>query len=396
MRSIIGSVNRRCNMALGLFLALISATAFAGTPTQYYVDTVGGSNADAGTSFANAFLTLKYAIETGITPDATNGDQINIYAPAGTPDVYSSGDPAITMSSYATDATATAPLIIRGVASDGSTPAIAYITCASRYLVNDAVFDFSRWINVSVVGGSATGLWQMDRGTLVLGCLFDNTAGGSVVEVDGASGTVVMHSDMQGANGNSYLLNMIGGGNVVGNYIHEQTNSCRGVTASGNVIGNIIHMNSTNASGQAINQSIVGIIRGNTCLNDAAGVTSGILSTGVGSQIANNYVEGWSGVGGVAITASASNTLMVATNRYYNCTTGFTLNDTDYASDNSVTTASGVANRASADYTPTAELKAIGLPLTIGGETTYINVGAIQTGGASNVIDPLTGTIPGL
>lgn len=370
-----------------------------GTPTQYYVDTVAGSDGAAGTSFGAAWLTLKHAIETGITPDTTNGDQINMYAPVGTPDVYSSGDPAITMSSYATDATATAPLIIRGVASDGTTPAIAYITCTSRYLVNDTVFDYSRWINVSVVGGSATGLFQMDRSTLVLGCLFDNTAGGNVVEVDGVGGTVVMHSDMQGASGNAYLLNCIGSsGNVVGNYIHEQTNSCRGVTSAGNVIGNIIHLNSTNASGNAISQSTAsGMIAGNTCLNDAAGVTSGISSTGAAAVITNNYVEGWSGVGGVAITASASNTLMVAANRYFNCTTGFTLNDTDYASDNSVTTASGVVNRATGNYTPTSELKAIGLPLTIGGITTYINVGAIQnTNVGGGVVDPMALNIPGV
>lgn len=378
------------------FLAFTAASAVAGTPTQYYVDTVNGNNGNAGTSIGAAWATLKYAIETGITPDTTNGDQINIYAPSGTPDNYTTGDPAITMSSYATDATATAPLIIRGVAADGSTPAIAYITCASRYLVNDTVFDHSRWINISVVGGSATGLWQMDRSTLVLGCLFDNTAGGNALEIDGAGSSYVMHSDIQGSSGNAYLVSMSGAGYLIGNYIHEQTNSCRGLTSGQIVIGNIFHMNTTNAYGQAINNSNSSYITGNICLNNAAGVSAGITCTGAGSVITNNYVEGWSGVGGAAITASSSNTFIVAANRYYNCTAGVTVNDTDYSTDNSVTTASGVANRASNDYTPTAELKAIGIPLTIGGETTYINVGAIQTGGASNVIDPLTGTIPGL
>jgi hypothetical protein len=355
------------------------ASTFAGTPTQYYVDTVGGSNSDNGTSFANAFLTLKYAIETGITRDATNGDQINVYAPVGTPDDYSSGDPAITMSDYATDATATAPFIVRGVASDGTTPAIAYVTCAGRYLVNDAVFDFSRWINISVVGGSADGLWQMDRSTGVFGCLFNNTAGGDVVEIDGASSSVIAFSDVQGASGNGYLINMLGSsGNVIGNYVHERTNSCRGIASYGSAIGNVIHMNSTNAAGNALATGAGGFTIGNTCINDAAGVVGAIAITGANALVFNNYVEGWSGTGGAAISTNASNTLMVAANRYYNCTSGFSLNDTDYASDNSVTTASGVVDRAAGDYTPTAELQEIGIPLAFGGTTSYINVGAVQ------------------
>lgn len=385
---------------IACLLLVLPLSAQAGSPTIYYVDTVNGSDSDDGLSMANAWLTLKHAIETGITRDTTNGDEIRIYAPVGTPDAYASGDPAIAMSSYATDATADAPLIVRGVGNDGSTPAIAYITCAGRYFVNDSVFDYSRWINVSVVGGSATGLFRMDMRTVIVGCLFDNTAGGEVITITG-TGSQLWHSDVQGASGSAYLVNFTGNtGVAIGNYVHERTNSSRGMIGCTTAIGNIVHLNSTNSAGRGLSSAGTSVLFiGNTLLNDAAGPDAGITVTGAGGAIVNNYIEGWSG-GGVGISASASNSVIVAGNRSFNNSTDFSLNDTDYAVDNSTTAASGVTDRANADYTPTSELTAIGLPTEIGGTTSYINVGAIQTnaaeGGATNIVDPLSPSLPGL
>lgn len=361
-----------------------------GTPTQYYVDTVDGDDGNAGTSpgSGNAWATLKHAIETGITRDTTNGDQINVYAPVGTPDDYSTGDPAIAISSYAAAATADASLIIRGVESDGSTPAIAYLTCSGRYLILDTAFDCCRLINLSIVGGSATGLFELDRNILIYGCLFDNTAGGAVVSIDGADNSAVYHSDIQGASGNAYLLNMQFGGLVVGNYIHERANSCRGVNNCAFADGNIVHLNSTNANGSGFLHNNSGAnfdARNNIILNDAAGVTGGIDLLLAGGRLTNNYIEGWSGTGGYDIKPPASgNIILAAHNRSFNNTNDFAFGDVDLAIDNSVTSASGVTDRAAGNYAPTSELREIGYPLVIGGTTAYLNVGAVQNAFSSS------------
>lgn len=356
-----------------------------GTATQYYVDSVGGNDGNAGTSFGAAWKTLKYAIETGITPDTTNGDTINMYAPVGTPDVYSSGDPAIALSSYATDALVSAPLTVRGVASDGSMPAIAYITCTGRYLVNDTTFDFSRWVNLSITGGSGTGLFQVDRGSSVLGCLLNNTGGGVACQIDmGGTQGVVAFSDLQGTNGAALsLLDCItstGVGTIIGNYIHERTGACRGINGGFQIIGNVIHLNNSAANSNGISSGYAAAsVVGNTILNDAASVANGIVLSGAGSSVFRNYIEGWSGAGGTAVTIGASNGLAAVNNRYFNCTNGFTLGDIDYATDNSILSASGVASRSGANYAPVGALRAIGLPLLMGSTSSFINVGAVQT-----------------
>lgn len=359
---------------------LITVSAFAGTPTQYYVDTVGGSNSDDGTSFANAFLTLKYAIETGITRDATNGDQINIYAPVGTPDDYSSGDPAIDLSGYAATGTATAPLIIRGVASDGTTPAIAYVTFASRALFSNTSFDDLNLINLSMVGGNSTAAMTLRFRFNVIGCFVDSTGGGDAIE--GNQSCAVIHSDIQGSSGTNYLVyfGTSSGNMVIGNYIHETTNACFGILGGGRIVGNIIHTASTNGSAHTINSAPDYLyVANNFILSDTATASQrAVTAGGTSSVILNNYIEGYSGAGGAGIVNAGSNGLMIAGNRFFNCTTNVTPGDCAYVADNSSTTASGIADLATGDYTPTAELQEIGLPLTIAGETTYINVGAIQ------------------
>ena len=369
-----------------------------GTPTQYYVDTVSGSDAAAGTSFGAAWLTLKHAIETGITRDATNGDQINIYAPSGTPDNYSSGDPAIVLGDYASTASATAPLNIRGIASDGTTPAIAYVTFSGRYLFNLSTFSDLSVINLSMIGGSATGTVQAGTRFFVIGCLIDGTGGGVSAQLGQASG--VIHSDVQGASGSNALLsfNHAASCKVIGSYIHERTNACFGIIGAGTILGNIVHVASTNSNAFTLNcQSDAVVIIGNTIVIDTASTSIGIVTAGVSCTILNNYIEGYSGAGGDAIVNTGANGLMIAGNRYFNCAAGVTPGDLTYAADNSATSASGITSLAGADYTPTSELKAIGLPLTIAGSTTYINVGVIQnTNAASGVVDPMALNIPGV
>lgn len=385
---------RHLSSILAAWLLLV-ASAFAGTPTQYYVDSVSGNDGNAGTSFGAAWKTLKYAVETGITRDSTNGDQINLYAPSGTPDDYSSGDPAIVIGDYASTATSTAPLIIRGIASDGTTPAIAYVTFAGRALFSNTSFDDLTLINLSAVGGNSTASMTLRHRFNVIGCLVDSTGGGDGIE--GNQSCSVIHSDIQGSSGSNYLVyfGTSSGNMVIGNYIHERANACFGVLGGGRIVGNIIHTASTNSVAYSINSSTDYLYAANNyILSDTASTARGISNSGVNGFIINNYIEGYSGSGGVGIYNSGGDGLLIAGNRFFNCATNITPGDCRYVTDNSSTTASGIASLSTGDYTPTAELKEIALPLAIGGATTYINVGAIQNeaeaGGGGGGTDQVT------
>jgi hypothetical protein len=100
--------------------------------------------------------------------------------------------------------------------------------------------------------------------------------------------------------------------------------------------------------------------------------------------VVNNYVEGFSGTGGKGYYFNAAaNWAVVQGNRWYNCSTGVDLGSSNVYlnADNSATSASGLTNAGSGDYTPTTELKAGAWPsdfLGLSGNAKAIDIGAIQ------------------
>lgn len=356
-----------------------------GAPTTYYVDTVNGSDSNAGTSpgSGNAWLTLKYAIETGITRDATNGDRIMIYAPVGTPDAITSA--AIDLQQYATDATATAPLIIQGSDSAQTGYDTAYLTCTGLMFISDAVFDHLTLHGLHVTGGNSTGLMELDRSSTIIGCTFVQTSTGFNTKIDGAL-SKVLFCEFSGAGTNTVILDMIGNaGLVLGCYLHETTNAVdKGLQAGDVVMFTVVHVASTDANcGMIAGSSSSTMWAFNSLINDSAGVTGGINASGVTQVIVNNYIQGQSGTGGYAIRSTGSNAHITVGNRWYNCTTGLSLTDSGIDTDNSATSASGVTNAGSGDYSPTSELKALAWPEYIAGVLSNLSIGAIQQAAGS-------------
>lgn len=350
-------------------------------PTIYYVDTVNGNDGNAGTSMGAAWQTLKHAIETGVTQDATNGDRIRIYAPVGTPDAYVSGDPAIDLQGYAATATATAPLIIEGCDATGTSRATAYITCAGRYLFNDTAFDHLKAIDLDITGGSASGIWRTDTWTMLIRCAVRQTSTGKNLSVTG-SGSTLVNCAFIGAGANQYILECLSStGTVIGCLMKETTNACYGVQGPAIFIGNIVHLNTTHpSSGYGVSGAGLAYVFNNFLLNSGAGVASGISSTAAGARLLNNYIEGWSGSGGDPWTLTGSNTELVAGNRWYNCSDAPTATDAAFEYDNSSLGASGVTDLSGGDYTPLAALRAAGFPaslLTLSLDTN-ISIGAVQ------------------
>jgi hypothetical protein len=351
-------------------------------PTIYYVDTVNGNDGTGdGLAMVSAWQTLKYAIETGISADTTNGDRIRLYAPVGTPDVYSSGDPAIDLQAYlATTAAISAPLIIEGCDAAGTSRATAYITCTGRYLFNDTAFGYVKLYDLSIVGGSAVGILRVDAGLTAVRCIIQQTSSGANLQTDN-SGSFLLNCAILGAGTSQYLL-FFGNSNgtVVNCLIRETSNVCRGINGLSSMYNSIVHMNATNNSTGAVLGAAMTHIQNNMFLNSAAGTMGAIATGGTSMRLINNYIEGWSGTGGKPWNLTGGNTDLVVGNRWYNCTDAPSATDPNFEYDNSVLGASGIANLSTNDYTPSADLREAGFPSTFLGTSIplSLNIGPIQ------------------
>ena len=114
------------------------------------------------------------------------------------------------------------------------------------------------------------------------------------------------------------------GGTIVGNYFKDGAvktfTKAINIDESSCVIErNIISLSDVGSNG--IEGYAYGTIRGNSILHTAAGTGSGISDTGHGVVVTDNLIEGFSGLGGNAITGSE---IPVAhgNNSYFNCTAG--------------------------------------------------------------------------
>lgn len=392
---------------LAILILLQPAIALA-VPDEIYVDPAINANSGTGT-IGDPYGDVQYALDTL----NHGGDGARINVKAGTAEVLAAGGLSLDAHFTTNGAPgATEPIIIEGYTSAAGDGGIAEFTGTA----NSAAFwvdtttggadvDYATFKNLKITTAQATGYAiVIDNQITFLNVELISNHGGIDVDQGLVDHCKVSYVDSAGVSGAFAIV-------AVSNCYFVQTSGALvpGVSSCSPVVGNIFNVRAaTDASAGVINTSGTGaayVFSGNSILaNISSGASSanGIRAVTPNCLFSNNYIEGFNSAADEAIDiSSASVSSVFANNAFFGNTANITnagLNTITIGSTSSLA-ASGVTSASGADFTPTADLKGTGYPagfLQLSGNATDPNIGAIETTGGGNIIDPLTGTIPGL
>ena len=353
--------------------------------SEYYVRPTNGDDTNAGTSHAEAWLTVQHALDT-ITVDTTDGDRINIC-----------DESTLTISSLLDPTTFGNPgrpgLIFQGYTSVSGDGGIFHIDADSNKVIEQSTYDYisfidgkiSNWpsstlairldakcnlINMEFDGlGIATKAVWLGTGGFIQGCKFHdfNTGYADTVRVGGC-----------------YMF--------INNFVEVYSeNVGLRVSYNSTIIGNMFLMTHANASwGVMTSSANLCLIANNTFLANTPCNGAGVYLSGTtssGCTIINNYFEGFSDSGyGIYSTATQNMCLLLSNNYYYNNTDNESIAaDTVRVINAPVTlSASGVMNNAwvsgDLDLSPAKELinNALVTQFAAGDTVHSKDVGAVQ------------------
>lgn len=391
-----------------LFILMQPAIALA-APDEIYVDPAIAANSGTGT-IGDPYGDVQYAL------DQCNhgGDGARFNVKAGTAEVLAAGGLSLD-THFATNGAplVTEPLIIEGYTSAAGDGGIAEFTGTA----NSAAFwvdtttggadaDYVTFKNLKITTAQASGYAiNFDNFNTVINVELISNHGGIDIDTGIINGCKISYVDSAGILG----LDRV----TVTNNLLTQTSGAfvKAISDSNYAVGNIINVRSGTDAVQTIintaSNNIHAVVANNTILaniSSGASQTVGIRVNNPCMLVANNYIEGLNSASDEAINvASSSVGSILANNAFYNNTANVTNNGLATSSIGSTSSlgSSGVTSASGADYTPTAGLQGAGYPtgfLQLSGNATDPDIGAIQIApsGGSNVIDPLTGTIPGL
>ena len=344
--------------------------------TETYVDPAIAGASGAGT-VGDPYGDLQHALDT-MTRDATNGDRINIKA--GTDEILGA---AIDLSTYGTPA-ATAQLVFQGYTTAAADGGIGGISGAATYSVfNSTTIEWISFVDLHCHNSGSETVIQLDRYGIIAGCEIDNTSGNGVA-FQAANGALVTNCYIHNIGGVG--VNFNAGGFVYHCYFENGTNDFTNAVniASSSISISFCIFNLDGASNGVFctpfNASYD--IRNNTFYSASGTGKAIVIDNDVDSPglIASNYIEGFSGAGGVGINSSASDSVSLISNRYYNNTTHRSDGVLIINTDNSATAASALTNPGGGDFSVGTDLKAGAYPTTFKGSSTsqYVDIGAAQ------------------
>ena len=270
----------------------------ASPPTQHYVDPSIAADSGTGT-IGDPYGDLQYAFNT-ITRDTVDGDQINIKA--GTAEVLAS---SLTLATFTIPGNGS-PLFIRGYTSVANDGGIGVIN-SNTFSTWTTKYSYITAIDLEVYNSGSGHLWWVDNYCHLIRCyLHGTTNAGRGAYMSGAYCSVVGCRVEDIANISVYLGT---GGLVYNNYVNASSASDAVFAAgSATIVNNII---SVSGSSDGIYSNNLGTrIIGNTILS-AGGTGKGIAVDSNGTReliVINNYVEGFSGTGGVGYDYPSAST----------------------------------------------------------------------------------------
>jgi hypothetical protein len=359
--------------------------------TDYYVDPAINANSGTGT-IGDPFGDLQYALNT-VTRDATNGDRFNIKA--GTAEVLAA---AISLATYGTPGT-TSPLVFQGytaVADDGGIGEINN-GGANVAIISSATLDSISFVDMKLGNTGTAKIVELDRYVALINCEIHSSS---------AAGAVTLTND-SGLLKRCWFHDLTGNAPIVCNVAFYQDCVIEyGVSGQYAVVplGQIIMRGCVFAlSGNARGVSLVGaaspIVEFCSFYSNGGGVAININSNL--PIVTNNIIAGFSGVGGVGISQTATRHFhMHGPNFYYNNTTNVSATaQANYRVPDITLTNAPFTNPGAGDFSiaaaAKAELQAQGWPSSFLGISTnqYLDPGAAQIQAAAGGAFPIFGGV---
>ena len=367
-----------------------------GALTQLYVDPSIAGDSGTGT-IGDPYGDLEYCLAQA-TVDSTNGSQINIKA--GTPEVLSA---PLNLTAHFGAGAESAPIVLRGYTATANDGGMGEIDCGGYTMFAADSYSFLKLIELEIhTFGNNHGI-SLGGASQGVGLLYCNIHKGA----SSPSSRRLISTGYNGAN------------RVIGCYIHDAGTGGTGLHMQGTsslvaynhiaacptginhvavtVIGNIIRMteNGTGTTCVQDGPNVCGNIVYSTVANTGVGINISSTTAGDRSAAFNNIVAGFSGAGGVGISASGD-TEMIGHNAFYNNTANMALADVyvDLTANDVALAADPFTDAANGDFSLTAAAKtalaAKGFPLAYLGAhantVPNLNIGPIQMaagGGAS-------------
>lgn len=354
------------------------------SPSDYYVDPVGGSDSTGAGTSGNPWQTMQHALNT-ITRNTTNGDRINLKSSG--PDVLTGTLSFVTYGSP----TKSAPLLFEGYTSSAGDSGVGIIDGNASFSPLDSSgisFHFSKNIHYKNAGarhvcnlGGSCGMDSCE----VEGC---TGAGHHAVNAGGASTSI---NNCYIHNFQSHGIDMGGAGNIArGNYI-DGTDSGGSPTwgilfnaNGGSAIRNIIKLTGSTIGIDSAAAGLCDSIERNIIYGVSAPTGTGIRCEAAFHSVKNNYIEGMSGAGGKGVLIDSGCTIIhYGSNYFFNNATNETFTGTVMQNDGTAGTslgASGLNNPSGGDFSPKASLQALAVPASFFGTSTntFLDVGAAQ------------------
>lgn len=363
-----------------------------GALTQLYVDPSIAGDSGTGT-IGDPYGDLEYCLAQA-TVDSTNGSQINIKA--GTPEVLSA---PLNLTAHFGAGAESVPIVLRGYTATANDGGMGEIDCGGYTMFAANSYSFLKLIELEIhTFGSNHGI-NLGGASQGMGLLYCNIHKGA----SSPSSKQLIRTGYSGAN------------RVIGCYIHDAGTGGMGLYVQGNgsfvaynhiaacstginhpsivLIGNIIRMteNGTGTTNGNDGANVCGNIVYSTVANTGVGINISNTTTGDRPAAFNNIVAGFSGAGGVGISASGD-TEMIGHNAFYNNTANMALGDVyvDRTANDVALAADPFTDAANGDFSLTAAAKAalrgVGWPAAYLGAHAntdgHITIGPIQYGEA--------------
>ena len=340
--------------------------------TETYVDPAIAGASGAGT-VGDPYGDLQHALDT-MTRDSTNGDRINIKA--GTDEILGA---AIDLSTYGTP-DGPAPLVFQGYTTAAADGGIGGISGAATYSVINETKDYISFVDMHLHNSGSANIVQLDIRSALINCEIDNTtAHGCVLDTQNIVFSCYIHNC--GGRGVS-----IGSGLVYSCYFENGANDFDDAYWTNNGPNHVVScVFNLDGASNGINYTTyrIPLLISNNTIYSSSGTGTGIL-LGANSDapvvVANNYVEGFSGAGGIGYDTADGSNMYLYSNRAYNNTTNFDTAGAVVDSDNSATAASALTNPGAGDFSVGTDLKAGAYPTSFKGTSTnqYMDIGAAQ------------------
>lgn len=304
---------------------------------EWYVDFSGGDDGTGDGSIGNPWKTIKFAVETGITTPNASGDRVNVKSNA-THTVATTIDPT----QYASDGSASAPLIIQGFTTSANDGGIAVCSVTSgQQFISSTTFDFLFLADLDISGThNSNPLVTFDRDCGMDNCSVVNSGTDSpavLIDVGTAVTRCYLESTQNGTASGGTLESVAGGAAVSVFIKNNGTGTC---VEEVDLVNSLVWSAGNLSAGSYLGYRL------NSAINSALVCTGTANASSVGVDLNTSgavgcYVEN----AGTAYIANSIDIFFLG-NSYFNCTTALT-NTLSFSSIAPTNAASSIFNDAS-------------------------------------------------